>query len=65
MTEQLSSDVWSVVAGNVLYAQRATKAEAQRVRDEQYDLAKKFGLPVRVVHTVVSIKQPLAPGGQT
>jgi hypothetical protein len=49
-------EVWVVIAGTVLYASRPTRAEAEAVRDEQYDLAKRFGLPVVVEHRVADIR---------
>lgn len=45
---------WRVVAGDVLFALRPTREEAEDVVETQYDLAKKFGLPVRVEPPIVT-----------
>lgn len=51
--------LWAVVAGNVLYAERATRDEADRVLAEQRSLAVLFGLPVRVEPPIVTeLKTP-------
>lgn len=51
----LRRDRYVVMAGDVLYASRPSREEAEAVVREQYDLAKKFGLPVRVEQRVVSL----------
>lgn len=43
------------MAGSVLYAQRPTKAEAERVLEEQRHLIEKFG-PARVERRVVELR---------
>jgi hypothetical protein len=46
------------MAGDVLYASRPTREDADEVAREQYDLAAKFGLPVTVERRISPIRPP-------
>lgn len=50
------TEVWVVMAGDVLYASRPTKAEVDRVVAEQRELIEKFGTP-RVEQRVVELRR--------
>lgn len=45
---------WAVVAGDVLFAQRPTRDEAEAVVDEQRELVAVFGLPISVEPPIVT-----------